>query len=458
VTFAVYNLETKEQTSTWREPEMRGRVDITALRFSPDGRRLAAGTVEGHLRVWDWSRKETITQGRLPRAEDGFGVLSMVFDPTREALVISSAAIGRGFFRDDGVVLRWDLAAKEFSTLAQGLAANPIVCPPSRDGKLAVLSTLTGDVTIRDLQAGTSFVLVPASPLPDGSPQRTITAQAIGPDRRHLALVEDHRTVRLVDLQNGKIVHSWENVLDTVEALRFASDGRTLCAVGRHDAGGDAGKVGMAIRWDLKTKTEQSRCQGGPLGRVARSEASRYFVFTDLSSDGRLAALVENVSPEHTPPLVQLWDVSSGEKLVALRAEGGDIRSFVGVSVDPSAKVVLTLSHEGLEDEAGGTAATFIRLWDIETGRTLRRWQVARPTAQQGREEGALRAALSPDGRMVAIGRIGPQVDLWDAASGLKVLTFDLDDGPIRVLRFAPDGKALLAATSQNSARLYLVR
>jgi WD40 repeat protein/serine/threonine protein kinase len=458
VSFSVYNLETRERVATWQDQTARGRVDITALRFTPDGQRLAAGTVEGHLRVWDWSGKELVAEGRVPGADQGFGVLSLVLDPSGDSLVVSSGRTSSGVFSEDGVVLRWNIATKEFVTLAER-EVSPILCGPSRGGTLAVLNPPSGQVTIRDLATGASFVLVPPSPAPGEAPRRAITALALSPDGRYLAVVDDYQTIRLVDRERDEVVHSWPNALDTVEAIRFDPDGRTLRAVGRHAPEAGAARIGMGISWDIESGAERARWQAGSLGSLSQSEVSRYYALAELSSDGRLAAFVENPAQNDKAPSVQLWDMSSGTKRATLRVEGGDVRSFVGVGVDPSTKRITTLSHEGLDEGARGAAAVFVRVWDIASGQTLRRWQVARPTSQLGREEGALRVALSPDGRIAAIGRVGPQVDLWDVASGLKVLTFDLEDGgPIRVLRFSPDGKALVAGTSLKFARLYLAR
>ena len=102
-----------------------------------------------------------------------------------------------------------------------------------------------------------------------------------------------------------------------------------------------------------------------------------------------------------------------------------------------------------------------VRLWDLATGKELRRFDWGRvqpdrppePAADdplqrlehQVRDDLALsgQAALSPDGKLVAASR-GGVVCLWETATGTKLQ--DLQTGQKRVdqLAFAADGKALL--------------
>jgi len=63
-------------------------------------------------------------------------------------------------------------------------------------------------VSVWDLRAGTSFVLSPASAASKGQTAGAITALAVDPLDRYFALVDDYRTVRLVDRKQGKVFHS----------------------------------------------------------------------------------------------------------------------------------------------------------------------------------------------------------------------------------------------------------
>jgi hypothetical protein len=82
-----------------------------------------------------------------------------------------------------------------------------------------------------------------------------------------------------------------------------------------------------------------------------------------------------------------------------------------------------------------------IQVWDIETGRELRR--IARLPDR------FLSAAFSPDGRMLATGSYEGTVRLWEAATGGERHRFTGHVGYVNGLAFAPDGRTLAAASSE---------
>jgi WD40 repeat protein len=456
VAFSVYDLEGRKPVATWRQEDMTGRVDTTALQFSPDGRLLAAGSMDGHVGAWDWARKERVARDRSPGARDGAGVLSLTFHPAGRSLLVSTDRMPPSLGGKDGVVLRWDFREGRFEPLA-GQMNNPILCPPSADGKLAILSPFTNEVSIRDLATGAAFDLGPSHDAPKGEIAGAITALALRGDGRILALVEDYRTVRLMDRERGRVVHTWEGVFETVEAIRFSPDGRELYAAGRQ-ARPNAGRAGAVVGWDVQSKRERSRWEGPALGSVADLPMSRRYVLVGLSGDARAVAFAASSSKDSKVPAVEVRDARSGERAASFRGDDADVRSYVGVVLDWSARTLLALSMEGLGPGADGGAAYFVRLWDVGTGRMLHRFPITGDFRKHP-DEGPMRAALSPDGRLAAVGKIAPQVDLWDVATGLKLISLDLEHGgAIDVLQFSPDGKGLVAASFGGNAKLFRAR
>jgi serine/threonine protein kinase/WD40 repeat protein len=452
--FGVYDLETGEEFASWEEKDMLGRVDA-GLHFSPDGELLAAGTVQGHLRVWDWATLETVAAAQVPGGEQGQGVFGMAFRPDSASVLFSGDRFSRP---GAGVVRRWDFRAGRFETVKEGLVV-PILSTPAADGRVAVLSPVTNAVSVLDLPAGTGFDLPRAEP--KAATRGRITALAASSDGRYLAVVDDWQTVRLVDRAQGKVVHSWEKLLEVVDVLRFSPDGRTLYAAGRHGTDPKNGPTGMVVSWDVETRAELARWPTCPLGTLATNPASRYMSFVDLAADGRLAAFTSNVYGGQRPT-VQVWDVTTGERLATISADDGDRkawRSFRGVRLDPTGKRLVGICSEGRPDpEAGEVWVYSVRIWDAETGRLDHRWTVT-PNLVDRREESVLRADISPDGRLVAVGKMNGRVDLLDVATGQRVMTFDLDDeATVTQLQFSPDGKALVAGTTMTVTRLFTAR
>jgi uncharacterized protein (TIGR03067 family) len=96
-----------------------------------------------------------------------------------------------------------------------------------------------------------------------------------------------------------------------------------------------------------------------------------------------------------------------------------------------------------------------LRLWDVETGKEARRFEIVRTTAQlvgqyldffvrgKGSDE-VVGTALSPDGKWVVAGTQHGEAHLWDAATGKKVRTFGRSNDFVSVpLGFSKDGKRL---------------
>jgi WD40 repeat protein/serine/threonine protein kinase len=137
-----------------------------------------------------------------------------------------------------------------------------------------------------------------------------------------------------------------------------------------------------------------------------------------------------------------VWDASSGRRIATLMGHRSGVTS---AAFSPDGESVLTASLDG-------TA----RIWEAATGRE---------TAVLGGHplDHALQAAWSPDGRRVlTLGDIPwparsgmSALRLWDAKDGTPLAILSGHEARISSARFRPDGKRILTASADQTARFW---
>src|SRR5207245_836997 len=94
-----------------------------------------------------------------------------------------------------------------------------------------------------------------------------------------------------------------------------------------------------------------------------------------------------------------------------------------------------------------------VRLWDVETGKELRRFE--------GHRSFVVAVAFSPDGRRaLSAGMVQTPPDqsatwLWDVASGKELHRFHELGGHISSVAFSPDGRQILSGGWSETVRLW---
>lgn len=145
-----------------------------------------------------------------------------------------------------------------------------------------------------------------------------------------------------------------------------------------------------------------------------------------LSRDGK------RVVSEGGDGTVRVWDLSSGRELRRFRV---GYLTIAQLALSPDGRF---LGLAGVLRRAGREEPFSPRLWDLTTGKEL-------PT--QPAYKYCFSLAFAPDGKTVAFGESGG-VRLWDTARGTEQRYFPV--GPVPSLAFSPDGKILAAAGSKG--------
>ncbi len=403
-----------------RECQDVGRQQYMCVRFSPDGKTLAAYSfLSKTLYVWDPATGKEISRWHC----SGFGN-SVAFSPDSKTLIAGDqrtihfwdAVTGkemRTFSDHPGACVYRLVLARDGKTLAtQALVEEPKIAEPYQYEKNVYLwDTATGKM-IRQIEvvgdAGTRCA--------KAEPKRIseITHFDFSPDGKSLTTAGGDGVLRVWDVATGKELRC----LDTsawIYAFAFSPDGKTLASVG------DGNTVRL---WDAST------------GKEMREHPSHRNGFVDLtlSPDGRTLASVGGNFRSwgvDQDAEVRLWDLSTGRQLHRLTAARGDVYAprFAG-----DGRTLTTLG----DDEK-------YRIWEVATGKELRQL----PTPFKGR---SWRQALSPDRKTWATSFFDGGLVLWDASTGKvrQALNEQADS-----LAFSPDGRILYTWSRDQKVHLW---
>ncbi|HEY9174488.1 MAG TPA: protein kinase [Verrucomicrobiae bacterium] len=441
--------------------------NVTALAFSPDGKRLAsgAGFVESTIRLWDVASGRELARLQGHRTY----VRALVFWPDGETLASASG---------DQTIHLWDVDSLDsFPPLANPPGLNPARSkaefrhrpPPPRVMELRPSATLRGhrlevwslalcpDNTTLVSGAKDGAVCVwDTATLRGEQPHVTlpepVRAWSFLPDGQAiLALDERGRVARWhgAEFQHSQpVLELGSNVL----AACFSPDGQLLAAASpegtiqlydlqrgeplRAIASGDGWELPVAfLSRSNHLLTQQFR--GGDFrvwevttGREIRQwqPAAPAFPWKNtVSSEGHWLGVMNGDG------VVQLLDLVSGqERRLVL-----NLKQVNGAAISPDGRRLAAVSVLGMG-----------QLCDLTTGQEI--------ATLHGFLQGAHSVAFSPDGKRLAIGSNGNEaIKLWDVESRQELLTLKGRGSIFNATTFSPDGNVLASCNSQGLLHLW---
>ncbi|KAG8819591.1 hypothetical protein FRC19_009674 [Serendipita sp. 401] len=389
----------------WPEPPRQwiGHTsNVNSIAFSSDGRRIASGSDDNTIRLWDAETGQGL--GEPLRGHEG-AVRSVAFSPDGRCVASGSY---------DKTIRLWDVETGQ--ALGEPLRGHEGVVHSvafSPDGRL--IASGANDKTIRLWDAETGQAL--GEPL--RGHERAVWSVAFAPDGRSIASGSWDTTIRLWDAETGQALgEPLRAHEDAVNSVAFSPDGR-LIASGSED---------NTIRlWDA----EKGQALGEPLRGHERAVYSVAF-----SPDGRCVASGSEDKTIRLNNTIRLWDAETSQALgEPLR---GHERAFYSVAFSPDGRRI-----------ASGSRDKTIRLWDAETGQAL-------GERLRGHGGGVSSVAFSPDGRLIASGSYDNTIRLWDAEKG-QALGEPLrgHESVVSSVAFAPDGRCVASGSWDTTIRLW---
>ncbi|ABS27739.1 protein kinase [Anaeromyxobacter sp. Fw109-5] len=399
---------------------------VLALAYAPDGARLATGSGDGHLRIFDARSGALLERVTLPGgavfalawsrdgraiatgSEDGVARLFGADGRPRAAFGATGAPLSTVAFSpdslriatasQDGSARVYPIASPAQEVRLRGHRGSVSDARFSPDGRRVL--TVSGDGTVRVWPAdgeGPTMVLrghpaFEASFSPDGA--------------RIFTRGKDH-TVRVwtaEDPRDRGVLRGHGDLVDTVEWTR---DGARVVTAG-HD--------GTARIWPVHG-------EGAPL---VIADPGRVLHAADLDPDERRLVTASEDG------VVRLWDARDGRLLRELR---GHTSSVLSAAFSPDGSRIASASLDGT-----------VRVWPVAGD--------APPVVLTGHEKGITSVCWTPDGRaVVSASQLDATVRIWP-----------LDGSAARVIRaersvfratVTPDGTRLLVAEENGPLHVY---
>jgi RNA polymerase sigma factor (sigma-70 family) len=251
---------------------------------------------------------------------------------------------------------------------------------------------------------------------------------AWSPDGKTLAVVEKYdrgSAVKLWDVRQAKVRRTLaESSLGGLafQDVTFSPDGKMIAATACEEVRqGDTMLIRCVLKvWDARSLTLKHTLGGD----------DPYLVCVAISPDAKLLA-----AGDPSKKAVLLWNAATGALVRPLKT--GEVETW-SLAFSPDGK---TLVVGGQKQDKSGV----VMLWS--TDGTLRHTLT--------REGYVQRVALSPNGKFVAAGGAGEEVDLWDAESGKHVASLQGPERMTRGVAFSPDSKTVAAAADDGKVYLW---
>lgn len=459
------------------------RVESLQIAFTPDGRVIAAGIVEGRFKVWDltakkeqelartaknYSQVKFSRDGRLVALSENYVV--KVWDVATAREVANLKAPNSGAFPNSDAFLSFTEDGKRIAT--GGFDTETIIWETETGKQLANLTgrsnmaynvafsadgsqLSSGDRTRWDLRTGSGLRVVAKSA------EKTFGIPS--PDARLLAVIRPNSgVITIVEAPSGKQLHTLTPPGNVIfQRARFSVDGNMLAVVY------GPGETQQPTHTPT-TYTSQLKIWDVKNGRELKSIAATDFpTDVDFSVDGRTLATIGTMGQ------ISLWDAQSGGKLRDLNATPPNPAANIAnikpgqMPSMPNMNDIAAMMTNVFGTMAAGTMGRSSLAFSTD-GRTLATGgfeskpnidfaaMMSGAMSGQRPKKGSKQpdpADMMKDFKVETTG----QVQLWDVASGRQFGELGAHGRGVTKVVFSRDGKLLASAASDNTIKIWEV-
>lgn len=380
-------------------PAIPKQSTITSLAFSRDGK-LATGTGDGSITIWDEgsqkSSKIESEQIASPNSEIDYGISALAFSPDSKTLVIGRCAReDEREERDGGGVclgaelLFLDLTSEQpkFSFLATQHRSAPTSLTYSPDGKILVSSS-NESISFWDSSTRKLIKQVP------GQSNVRVQNVAFGKDNKEIAAGVRGDSIIVWDLKTDQPLAAPLTGHDgLIGGVALSPDGVMVASVG-----GDMN----TILWDTNSYG---------VGQVFLTNTRTDTVA--VSPDGKFLAT-------GTGGILNVWDIH--EKKLFMPSLKGHTSIQRSIAFSPDSKLMASPAADGR-----------IILWDLTTQQQV-------SPILDGKHGFVWQVTFSPNGKTLASANDDGTVSLWDLASLKESSQLGNFGAPVYRVAYSPNG------------------
>lgn len=412
-------------------------IALSNAAFSPDGKLIAAGCVDGAVRVWN------ATTGAPLHTLRGHvdSVFAVAFQPAGTLLASAGS---------DPMIKLWDLTTGSAATDLIGHASMIMDTCFSADGQKIYSAGSDRTVKQWDLTQRHSPVVIEGH-------ESTVCATAFSPDDQRMASGDAGGGIQLWDAQSGKSLGNLPSMPGQIFDLSFTADGqRIVCRDIKETVrmlAIDSGKVRSECGGitSLSVETEGKRIAGGGHnGSIYIWDAANLKEIMTISGHKEAVyyvafhpggQLLTSCSQDGT---CKTWDLATGQATRSWKFPSRGIAAMYFTAAGPR-----LINGNGELYEPGE-----MELWDAVAGRKLLDFQ--------GHPGGISEIAVSPDGRRLVSGGYNGEIKLWDTATGVLTLSIDAHSSPdpefpnsVCCVAFSHDGRRIASGGMDRKLKIW---
>jgi WD40 repeat protein len=430
---------------------------ILCLAYSPDSQMLAAGGGNDPVRIWNPKTGELIREIQEPWAH------AMAFTVSGETLLVA------GYQKK---IRLWNFKLNKENGQLEGHKATVKALAVSPDTSTIASGSQDGIVILWDMVNKRKVIELAAH-------TDEVTALAFCPDKDSslLASAGSDRVIKLWNTENNQVKLKLDGGCGVL-ALAFSPDGKALYSAGddnlirrwdvaagkqtgvykghddiivsliAHDNAVISGGLDKTIRfWDAKStelKRTLPRAQGD-CDALAVTSAGDFLATAGTNNTIRIFAADNGkevvFAPGPQAPLAGLILSADNKRLASMTSDGRIIvadaigKPVIAWDAKQTGDLLLGATPDG---KTLVTASGAVRFWNADTGNEI----VQLPAKGLDTVE---TLAFAPDGKTIALGYHGAEIELWDWRIKKSLGSFKYP-GSLFALAWSPDGKKLAAA------------